>query len=176
MGGPNPAEYLNSLIWIMEDVIYERKANFFWNHLLTGWHLELLGGVPVKKTTLYHLWIFQCKKNNITFCETFYKRIDSTLWDIFRSASISSTMSVRPFVRWLVTLSNSHSVSLSSRSTWKNEENGPKLFFNYGSGLGFFLNFFSFSSISSIFWTQTFPKETVRRRILPRVTSCFEVL
>ena len=28
-------------------------SNFFWNCLLTDWHLELLGGVPVKWTTLY---------------------------------------------------------------------------------------------------------------------------
>ena len=56
---------------------------------------------------------------------------------IFRCASISSTypcQSVRRSVRPSVTLSDFQSVSVSGRPTWKVEERGPQLFFNFGSG------------------------------------------
>ena len=52
---------------------------------------------------------------------------------IFRHARVSSTypcLSVGP----LVTLSDFQSVSVSGRPTWKIEERGPQLFFNFGSG------------------------------------------
>ena len=60
------------------------------------------------------------------------------LWTVFRHARVSSTypskMSVGWLVGWLVTLSDFQSVSVSGRPTWKVEERGPQLFFNFGSG------------------------------------------
>ena len=53
---------------------------------------------------------------------------------IFRHASVSSTYPSKMSVRPLVILLNFHSISVSGCSTWKVEERGPQLFFNFGSG------------------------------------------
>ena len=54
---PNP-QVPSSSSWTMKGWWLKQKTgldtlNFFWNSLLTGWHLELLGGVPVIKINLY---------------------------------------------------------------------------------------------------------------------------
>ena len=61
----------------------------------------------------------------------------SRIETIFRHASVYSTypcQSVRPLVGPLVILLNFHSIGVSGCSTWKVEERGSQLFFNFGSG------------------------------------------